>query len=256
MSFKSVKNEQPYQAIAFIYHHVMKHINYSEWAEYINSLCLHYQHPIENVLEMACGIGTFTSYLAEYGYEILAVDNSETMIRLAKEMNTSPRITFKVGDMRSFTSKRKFDTILCIYDSVNYLISKEDLALAIKMMGDCLQPRGLLIFDVTTVTNSLTNFDHTQEIEETTDFLYWRRSKYLRREKLQINDFTIFLKDGNVYRRFHEKHQQRIYTFQTVKAAIKNAGLEPIGRFHDFTFDPPEKHSLRIHYVAQKPLYK
>lgn len=253
MPLKKIKTDEPYQALAFIYNYVMRHVNYADWADYIDKLCKHFDHSVSDVLEMACGVGTFTSFLAEHGYKILAVDSSEMMLKIAREMNQSQDITFKVGDMRSFQTSRKFDLVLCLYDSVNYLITPEDLEHALHTMGNCLKPNGLFIFDVTTVKNSLMYFNGTEEVEETPDFCYIRRSHYMKGDHLQTNDFTIFLKDGEVYRRYHEKHRQRIYTYNDVRQAIRKAGLQLEGRFHEFTLNPPERNSLRIHYVVRKP---
>ncbi|OQY26340.1 MAG: hypothetical protein B6244_13875 [Candidatus Cloacimonetes bacterium 4572_55] len=255
MPFRKVKGEAPYQALAFIYNHMMSHVNYADWVAYLQKVFEKFRHSPKNVLETACGVGTFTSYLEENGYHIHAIDQSEMMIQVARQTNISSNTTFQIGDIRTFESERKFDTILCLYDSMNYLSTKEDLSQALAAMSAVMEPRGLFVFDVTTVHNSLNLYDNTEAIEETAEFLYWRRSRYLRRDRIQINEFTIFLKDGEIYRRFYEKHKQWIFSYHAVRSAIKSAGLKLVGRFHEFTLDPPEKSSLRVHYVVQKPLY-
>ncbi len=252
MLFKNIKDNTPYQAIAFIYTEVMRHVDYVMWGDYIEEVFQHYDHEPEHVLEMACGVGTLAAYLADKGYHIHAVDNSELMIKLAKETNTSPRVDFEVGDMRTYRSEQKFDTILCLYDSINYMEDQEQLEQALAALGKCLKPNGLMIFDITTEYNSLTYFNNKQETEEAADFLYWRRSKYTRRDRLQTNEFTIFLKDGELYRRYYEKHDQRIFSHAAVKRAIKNSGLQWIGHFHEFSLDLPIKESLRIHFVVRR----
>ncbi len=68
------------------------------------------------VLEIGCGIGTFTSLMARYikkGH-ITAVDISPKSIEIAKKdlCKSYPNIYFIVSDMSDFSSEKKFDFIV------------------------------------------------------------------------------------------------------------------------------------------------
>lgn len=246
-------SEAPYQGIAYIYDYIMHHVDYENWADYVKQLGKHFDHEFNDVLEMACGTGSFTFYFAEDSFSILGIDNSPTMIENASKTNTSSNVRFEVGDMRDFKSDQKFDTVLCLYDSVNYLISKDDLQAAFNNISACLKPGGLFIFDITTAKNSQKYFNGEEEFEETPDFCYWRKSTYNGRMKKQYTRFVIFIKEGELYRRYHEKHEQRIYTVKTIQEALRKSGLQFLEMFHEFTLNPPSLDSLRIHMAAQKP---
>ena len=246
------QSDQPYQSLACIYEYIMHHVDYENWSEYVEALGKYFGHTFENVLDMACGVGLFSSYFGENGYNILGVDKSEMMIEQARKSNTLSNVRYEIGDMRTYQSEKKFDTILCLYDSINYLTTIDDLEKAFANMSTLLEKNGLLIFDFTTAKNSLQYFDGTEEFEETLDFCYWRKSTYSPRKNMQFTKLVIFIKEGDLYRQYHEKHEQKIFPFKFIQSALKKAGLEVVGTFHEFTFNEPSLESLRIHIVAQK----
>ena len=61
------------------------------------------------VVDLGCGNGMLTKKLAEKGYHVLGVDDSETMLRLA-EKNCSG-ISFQKGNAVDFSLKQKADAI-------------------------------------------------------------------------------------------------------------------------------------------------
>lgn len=71
--------------------------------------------PRMSVLDIACGQGVFTRLLAEKGHQVTGVDQSETLIALAKKYDTC-NINYYVDDARLLQSlgKKRFDRITCI----------------------------------------------------------------------------------------------------------------------------------------------
>ena len=53
---------------------------------------------------LPCGTGTMTEKLADYGYDMIGVDNSEDMLELAmeKRMESGKDILYLLQDMREF----------------------------------------------------------------------------------------------------------------------------------------------------------
>ena len=68
-----------------------------------------------NVLEIGCGIGTYTKLMAKYMKRgsILGVDISPESIAKAKKFVKHKNIDFMVSDMSDFKVDRKFDFIIC-----------------------------------------------------------------------------------------------------------------------------------------------
>ena len=69
-----------YTEFAKVYDLFMDNIPYEEWGAYLKGL-LH-ENGVDDglVLELGCGTGTMTEILAEAGYDMIGVDQSEEML--------------------------------------------------------------------------------------------------------------------------------------------------------------------------------
>ncbi|MCY4545730.1 MAG: class I SAM-dependent methyltransferase, partial [Gemmatimonadetes bacterium] len=76
--------ELPYSELAQIYDHVMRHVDYIRWADYIQSVFTRFEATPKDVLELACGTGAMACILDDRGYRMTGIDRSERMIAVAK----------------------------------------------------------------------------------------------------------------------------------------------------------------------------
>jgi demethylmenaquinone methyltransferase/2-methoxy-6-polyprenyl-1,4-benzoquinol methylase len=72
---------------------------------------LHDFHPTGDVLELACGPGTWTPLLAGYAKTLTAVDASPEMLRLAAAAVEDPRVRFLRADLFSWEPDRHYDQV-------------------------------------------------------------------------------------------------------------------------------------------------
>lgn len=95
-----------------------------------------------SILEIGCGIGTFSETLSKYG-KITAIDVDNDLIEIAKKNNNSD-IKVGYGDIEKgkyFFNNKRFETIVCI----NVLEHIDDDERAIRNMYDLLAKNGVLI---------------------------------------------------------------------------------------------------------------
>ncbi len=245
---------KPYQKLAVIYDEVMRHVNYHDWEDYLTRIFKSKAVSTEVILEHACGTGSLTVLLAEKGYQIVACDRSKKMIYFAqKKLPTllKQHVKFKICSMEEFQAKKRYPVILCLYDSINYCQSQEELIRAFQAVQKQLTPQGLFIFDVTTEVNSLRYFQNVYQVGEKPDFYYVRFSQYQSDTHLQQNHFTIFLRDKEYgYRKYQEKHVQRIYSPEEIDKCLLESRLMIMESFDDFSFNPSHRDSERIHYLV------
>ena len=73
--------------------------------------------PIKKVLELACGTGSHALAFEKYGYQIIATDNSEGMLKCAqkKAKQSSSLIDFRAQDMRSLEIPIVLLMLLSVY---------------------------------------------------------------------------------------------------------------------------------------------
>ena len=73
------------------------------------------------VLDLGCGTGITTKYIAELGAKVTGVDISLTLIEFAKENSNHENIEYLVHDITDFNlSKKTFDAI-CLIDIIEHI---------------------------------------------------------------------------------------------------------------------------------------
>lgn len=92
------------------------------------------------ILEVGCGIGSFTNVLCNYG-EVFAIDIDRSLI---ERVETKENIKTGFGDIEKgeyFFKDKRFDTVVCI----NVLEHIREDSKALRNMYDCLESGGKLI---------------------------------------------------------------------------------------------------------------
>lgn len=237
----------PYGRLADIYDFVMRHVDYRRWADYVErAFSRHGLSPVR-VLDLACGTGTMALELSRRGYEMTGVDGSGDMLVMAgrKAEAEGLSIPFHTADLRRLEGLSSFDAVLCLYDSMNYMMTLEEMDLAFRQVHPLVVPEGVFVFDVCTEANSLRYFRDLTEREAGDGFAYVRRSTY--RDGVQTNDFTIqFAGQGQSVR---EIHHQRIYPLCEVLDLIAKSEFRLAGAYDGFTFITASEESDRVHFV-------
>jgi SAM-dependent methyltransferase len=98
-----------------------------------------------SLLDVACGTGAHLAHLMG-AYEAAGVDRDPGM--LAEARKRLPKdVPLVEADMRTFSLGRRFDAVVCLFSSIGYMASTDDLRAAIRNMADHLHPGGVLILD-------------------------------------------------------------------------------------------------------------
>ena len=94
---------EAYTNFAEVYDTFMDNVPYEEWADDIQDILKEYQIEEGLVLDLGCGTGSMTELLAEKGYDMIGVDNSEEMLELAlkKRMESGHDILYLLQDRKS-----------------------------------------------------------------------------------------------------------------------------------------------------------
>jgi ubiquinone/menaquinone biosynthesis C-methylase UbiE len=109
---------------------------------YHEFLLRHIPERCTNALEIGCGTGAFSRLLAERAKQVLAVDLSPNMIRLALQHSTQhPNIEFQIADVMNVDLPAEhFDCIVSIA-TLHHLPVRQ----AINRMKRCLKTNGYLV---------------------------------------------------------------------------------------------------------------
>lgn len=191
------------------------------WLKYIEA------EKFNSVLELASGSGVMAKTLANKGYDITASDISFSMRDVSKK---NFKGKYLILNMSNYNLNNKFDLILCICDSFNYLNNNE-----LKSFFNCaynhLKQNGRLIFDMHSY-NRLNEFKE-QYIEEgkICDIPYqWTILSDIYDNTLNEH-FTFYTKNAII----QEHHTQFIYTIDEICGEMN--GLFEYDVIKDFVKD-------------------
>ena len=249
----STVKQAPYATLADIYDYIMRHVDYDNWARYIDSIMRRFGHRPANLVDLACGTGNLTFELDQLEYAVTGVDSSPGMLRVAREKaaGREREIDFLPGDLRQLSGLGPFDAAVCVYDSFNYLLTAAEVSRALEEVFQILLPHSLFVFDVCTEQNSLRYFRDLNDAEAGPGFSYRRHSYYTRRKRMQYNHFFIEFEGRTEVS--EELHQQYIYPWRDLVAHIKASPFELLDAFDGFTFEKGSARSERIHFVLRCP---
>ena len=254
--------EQPeYSTLAEIYDHIMENVDYDVWADFIDEI-IQVHHPApQSILELACGTGSLSLSLNELMcYEIIGTDKSPAMIAKArsKSEQVSNSVKFLEMDFLDISLNRKFDAVVSIFDSINYLHKSRSIKKLLSEVKKVMDRNSLFIFDFTTPKNSIQAIDYLDNEEGTTsnNYYFYRKSRYDEEQQIHYNNFKIEkLADDNktVKERYYEQHKQRIYTLDQMLNIISDTDYEIVAKYDAFDLIEATDNSLRITMVLRCP---
>lgn len=245
-----------YTSFAQVYDLFMDNVPYDQWCAYITGLLREYGIQDGLVLELGCGTGSMTRALAKEGYDMIGVDNSEDMLEIAMDKRTEgDGILYLLQDMREFELYGTVRAVVSICDSMNYILSLEDLTQVLRLVNNYLDPGGIFIFDLNTLYKYKEILGENTFAENRPQGSFIWENYYDPETRINEYDLTLFIreqeKDG-LYRRFEETHYQRAYLLKEVKQAIQKAGMEFLAAYDAGTKDPAGENSQRIYVIARE----
>ena len=95
---------EAYSNFAAVYDALMDNIPYDAWADYLHGLLVEYDIASGILAELGCGTGNITERMADFGYDMIGIDNSPAMLDIAnekREQNHSSSL-YLCQDMREF----------------------------------------------------------------------------------------------------------------------------------------------------------
>lgn len=244
-----------YSALAHLYDHIMNDVDYAYWAEYIDDLMHQHHDNPRFITELSCGTGSLSIELIQLGdYQLQACDASENMVSVAIEKfkQHSLSIPCFVSPFHDLGKLSQQDVLISVFDSINYLLTEDEILLLFKEAYKVLNNNGLLIFDFSTPKNSKEAVQHLNELEgEYKGLYYYRSSNYNPKSKIHTNKFEISDKRTDSEHIFIEEHNQRAYTLPEIKTLLEASELEIVRFFDAFSFHDATTHSTRITAIAK-----
>ncbi|MGN1180884.1 MAG: class I SAM-dependent DNA methyltransferase [Suilimivivens sp.] len=269
---------EAYTDFAEVYDTFMDDTPYEEWADFVAGLIEKYgiSKPVRGerapggaseddrvlasernlVVDLGCGTGTLTELLYQKGYDMIGIDNSEEMLRIAmdKKDRSKSGILYLCQDMRDMDLYSTVGTVVSVCDSINYLLEDEDVEDTFSLVSNYLYPGGIFIFDFNTLYKYKTVIGDTTIAENRDNCSFIWENYYHEEEHINEYDLTVFVKEEEkeLFRRFSETHYQRGYTLEEMKQFVKKAGMEILTVLDADTHEEPDAESERIYLVCRE----
>ena len=243
---------EAYTEFAQVYDRFMDNVPYEAWCEGISKILT--EHGISEglVLDLGCGTGTMTRLLRQKGYDMIGVDASAEMLEIARN-HPDEGILYLQQDMREFELYGTVAAVVCVCDSLNYLLEEEDLAEVFSLVHNYLDQNGVFIFDMNTIHKYRDLIGDATICENREEGSFIWENEFDEETGINVYDLTLFLpREDGLYERDEEIHYQKAYDPEKVRELLEKAGLIPLAVYDAYTKDAPKPDSGRLTFVARE----
>jgi len=177
------------------------------------------------VVELGCGSGIGARELLQARYQVLGVDISPSMIRLARRQ--APAAEFLIASLFRFDPP-PCTAVTAIGESINYAFDRSagrrELRRLFRRIWSALAPGGVFLFDfaepgqirgAARVTRHLLGDGWAVLVDAEED----------REQRILIRRITSFRQAGKLYRRTDETHRVRLYPAAELAAELRAVGF-------------------------------
>ena len=246
-----------YRNLAASYDRLTNDVDYEATVEFYMQILAREGLKPRTVADLACGTGSATRILAERGYSVTAVDLSEDMLTEAMDKccDLEQMPTFVHQDLAGLRLPRAVDMAVCFLDSLDYILDPADCKEAIRRTYRALNPGGIFIFDVNT-PEKLRAMDGQVFLDEDDDVYCVWRGEFDDETNICSYGMDLFQRDGEMWVRSFEEHQEYAYSIEQLTLYLKDAGFTRIEVFADREFVAPREGEQRVWFKARKGTIK
>jgi SAM-dependent methyltransferase len=175
------------------------------------------------VLDLCCGTGQFLRILLDLGYQAVGLDGSSAQLSCARKH--APGAELVNADARSFDIAEPFAGVVSLNDSLNHVMTVEELTAVFRNVRAVLPKGGVFVFDLNMAHKYETAWSGTFSFVDR-DLVTVVRSSADLSTKVALFDATVFEKHATVcWRRSDVSLRQTWYSEGEVTGALQAAGF-------------------------------
>jgi len=175
------------------------------------------------VVDVGCGSGPLAAHLIEAGYDVLGIDASAAMIRLAR--SRSSRAKFRRGSLTA-TKIPRCAAVVALNEVIGYVPDPRGRLSALRKFFarayKALRPGGLLVFDFMASAERRT---YSAKSRSGSDWAVVVRASADRSGRALTRQITTFRKIGGKYRKMHETHRVHVYSQADIQETLRAIGF-------------------------------
>jgi SAM-dependent methyltransferase len=178
------------------------------------------------ILDVCCGTGYLAGLLTGLGFRVAGIDASPVMIAFARE--NVPEAEFCADDAAHFHFGPEFDGAVSTFDSLNHILSLEELQAAFCNTAAALKPGAVFAFDMLLEDAYQTHWGESFALVRDDHVLTITGSGYDFRSRLACCTVTMFRLVEGSWRRTDVTIEERCYTSREIETALQRAGFGEI----------------------------
>ncbi|GAK60429.1 methyltransferase type 12 [Candidatus Vecturithrix granuli] len=197
--------------------------NYQQESEAIID-CVKREHPhAKTVLDIACGTAEHDRYLSRM-YQVDGLDINADFITIASKKN--PLSTYFCANMIDFSLKKTYDVVLCLFSSIGYVKTTDNMIRTFQCFKQHLNPDGIIIVEPWLTPETWKPEGRVYMLTgETEDGKICRMnvSEHIGHLSVLIFHYLIGTRNGVEY--VTECHELGLFSVKQMSDAFRQAGL-------------------------------
>ncbi|HYF31880.1 MAG TPA: class I SAM-dependent methyltransferase [Chitinophagaceae bacterium] len=230
------------------YHKLYANRNEQEAADFVDALLADLRPaPQARMLDLGCGAGRHSKYLASKGFDVTGIDLAASSIREAQRWK-SANCRFYRGDMRVPFGNAAFDHVFSFFTSFGYFTDPQDDHKVLRNIYHALKPDGILAMDYL-------NSDYTEkrlvaEEDKEIDGITYRISRWSNEKHFFKR---IVIEEPLFGKPLEYTEQVKKFSLADFDELFYRNGMKIIDCFGDYRLNPYNKYiSPRIILIAKK----
>ena len=212
----------------------------------------------DKILELGCGTGNFTNFFLSFKpSEILGIDSSKNMIKIAKNKHKNKKLIFKHINIANFKSNNKYDLIYSLFHVLSYQTKKNEIKKFFNIPKKNLKKNGIFIFDFWN-KNGVLNLKPSKryKVVKTTKFDIHRFSEpewFKFKDIVKIKYLmSVYDKKINKKFKFSENHLIRYFNLNFIKKILKVNNLKILKIFNVIKTNKSFSDSWALTFITVK----
>lgn len=189
-----------------------------------------------DILSLGCGTCSHDILLANKGYNITGVDQSESMLAIArekiKENNLGKKISLIKSDVSTMKLEKKFDVAMAMFNVIGYQTTNDNINGTISSTYNSLKKDGLFFFDCWYAPAVMKEkpTDRIREIVQgsTKTIRLTQSVLNTNTDTIDISFHVMEIKDNKVENDVHETHSMRYWSLPEIQYMLDNHGFDLI----------------------------
>jgi len=248
---KKAITRPPYSVLAEIYDGITQSTSNEFWQQHIRDTLIRHQIKIfpkmTKILELACGTGASMLPWLRQGFSVDGVEISPQMLEKAKYKLRNYDTDLQCMNMLEIDYEDEYDLVLCLYDTVNYLQTDEELELLFTKVYKALHENGVFWFDINT-PYFLRHYNWLELRERFDSLLHSWTCGYDIIDNIAWCRL-VMERDGELY---EEIHREKVHNIYNVLAILERAGFEVIATKNSFADSKMRQNSKKVDIIVQK----